>query len=86
VHIRGVFGESSHSDFLIHSLSISQCSQKSVDGHTLDVGEIVFFAQVDLDRFVYHEISGLKTIFWSGIPANSKAAARAAPAPSGSII
>jgi hypothetical protein len=65
VRIRGVFGESSHSDFLIHSLSISECSQNSVDGRTLDVGEIVFFAQLDFDRFVFHVLVGLKTIFTS---------------------
>jgi hypothetical protein len=56
VRIRGVFGESSHSSFLIHSLSIRQCSQKSVDSHTINVGEIVIFAQVDFDRFVFHLI------------------------------
>src|SRR5271166_378042 len=29
VRVRGVFGESSHSDCLIHSLSISECGQKT---------------------------------------------------------
>jgi hypothetical protein len=76
VRVRGVFGQSSHSDFLIHSLGIRERSQKSVNGHTLDIDEIVFFAEVDLDRFVFHIISG-RTIFCS---ANSKAASRAASA------
>ena len=75
VCIRGVFGESSHSEFLIHSLSIGQCSQKSVDGHTIDVDEIIFSAQVDFDRFVFHVISG----FWSGNPTNSKGSGESGP-------
>ena len=47
--------------FLIRSLSIGQCSQKSVDSHTVDVGEIVFSAQADFDRFVFHVSSARRS-------------------------
>jgi len=63
VRIRGVFGETDHPDFFIHSLGIGQRTQKSVDGHTIDVGEIVFSAQVDFDRFAFLEEVVLKTGF-----------------------
>ena len=63
MRIRGIFGESGQSMFLIRSLGIAQCGQDRVHGHTIDVGEIVFSAQVDFDRFAFLEEVVLKTGF-----------------------